>query len=277
MSSFDVIRSVRKALGIKKIGHSGTLDPEASGLLILALGNATRLLPFVPSQPKEYTFTIQFGKTTDTLDCQGTIIDQGKPVPPEEAITGILPLFKGTISQKPPRYSAIKINGKRAYALARDKKEFELPAREVTIHDLELLRHNCDEGTAFFRARCSKGTYIRSLVRDIAEKAGSIGYATGIRRTAIAHIDTTMAFSARDIDAECIKYVIPADVMFASHQSYCVSGEQIELVSHGNPITIDSLPVAPLIFIYDEHKVLLAVAEHTAGRIYHPKRVFIHA
>ena len=137
-SSFDIIRIVRQAIGIKKIGHNGTLDPEATGLLVLALGKATRLLPYLQSEPKTYEFSVQFGKTTDTLDSVGSITEEGKPIPSAGALAGAVGSFQGRIIQKPPLHSAVKIRGKPAYKLARQNKVFDMPQREVTMFEGNL-------------------------------------------------------------------------------------------------------------------------------------------
>ena len=125
-TSFDVVRRVRKLLGVAKAGHAGTLDPLASGLLICAVGNATRLLPYVPAEPKRYAFRMKFGSETDTLDREGTVVAEGGRVPGRGEVKGILKRFSGQLSQLPPKFSAVKVDGVRAYGLARKKQEFNL-------------------------------------------------------------------------------------------------------------------------------------------------------
>jgi tRNA pseudouridine55 synthase len=274
LSSFDIVRKLRKALGIKKIGHSGTLDVEAEGLLIVAVGNATRLLPYVPAEPKHYSFTVQFGRTTDSLDRQGTIIDQGKPLPTRDILESVIPFFKGAILQRPPLFSAIKIKGQRAYNLARQNRNFDIPERPVTIFTLDLKEYFSEKGVADFTMSCSKGTYVRSLARDIAEKANTLGYALSIRRTAIAEVDISQAIAGEDINADCVNHLITSGQMFASRQSYTASQEEIERIAHGMTIIIETVPVSSLIFIYNNDGVLIAVTEHLSDMHYHPIKVF---
>lgn len=274
-SSFDIIRIVRQAIGIKKIGHNGTLDPEATGLLVLALGKTTRLLPYLQSEPKTYEFSVQFGKTTDTLDSVGSITEEGKPIPSVKALAGAVGSFQGRIIQKPPLHSAVKIRGKPAYKLARQNKVFDIPEREVTIHSLQLLRYNKEKGEAFLQAVCSKGTYIRSLARDIALKTGTIGYASSIRRTAAGDFSVQNAATIDNIQKDSRKHIVPVNRAFASFPSYIASPLQINELSHGNAIEVDNNDNSPVLFIYSTEKELIAVAENSSQSKYHPVKVFI--
>jgi tRNA pseudouridine55 synthase len=275
-TSFDIIRRVRRIQGKKKIGHSGTLDPEATGLLILAVGTATRLIPFLPSEPKRYSFSIQFGKTTDTLDSEGTIIDRNKPIPTEQQLTAVVPSFIGTILQKPPDYSAIKINGKRAYTLARKKQKVTIPPREITIHSLTLYRCDAEKGEAFFTAECSNGTYIRSLARDIAEKAGTIGYASSIHRTAISSYTIDDAVPVEKIQQNPDGTLHSITDIFSHYPSYTASRAEIQEIAHGNTVTIADIITEKWLFIYNAENELIAVTEKISEQHYHPIKVFIH-
>ena len=274
-SSFDIIRIIRQAIGIQKIGHNGTLDPEATGLLVLALGKATRLLPYLQSEPKTYEFSIQFGKTTDTLDSVGTVTEEGKPIPSAKALADAIELFQGRIIQKPPLHSAVKIKGKPAYKLARQNKVFDMPQREVTIHSLQLLGYNKEKGEAFLQAVCSKGTYIRSLARDIALKAGTIGYASSIRRTAAGDFNVQNAAAIENIQKDNRKHIIPVNRAFASFPSFVASPLQIKALSYGNAIEVDNTENSPVLFIYSPEEELIAVAENGSQSKYHPIKVFI--
>lgn len=274
-SSFDIIRIVRQATGIKKIGHNGTLDPEATGLLVLALGKATRLLPYLQSEPKTYEFSVQFGKTTDTLDSVGSVTEEGKPIPSAGALAGAVESFQGRIIQTPPLYSAVKIKGKPAYKLARQNKVFDMPQREVTIHSLQLLGYDKEKGEAFFRAACSKGTYIRSLARDIALKTGTIGYASSIRRVAAGDFSVQDAATIDNVQKDSQKHIVPVNRAFASLPSYMASPLQIKELSHGNEIEVDNNDNSPVLFVYSQKKELIAVAESSSQSRYHPVKVFI--
>ena len=173
-----------KIFGTKKNGHIGTLDPMASGVLPVAIGNATKMVPFIEEfcdRTKEYLFTVQFGFETDTLDITGTETNRTDIVPDESAVRATLHKFIGHIKQIPPVYSAVHISGVRAYELARAGKNPEIPARDVDIYELELT--GIDGKDWNFRMRCAPGTYVRSVARDIARACGTVATVTMIRRT----------------------------------------------------------------------------------------------
>ena len=184
----DVVRKLKFFLKPKKIGHAGTLDPFATGVLPVALGEATKLLPFVTDGAKEYEFILQFGAETDTDDSDGQIISQTDKIPTQSEIEKVIPSFRGKIVQVPPAYSAIKINGQRAYDLARKGIEVEIPPREIEIYDLKLLEM-LPENRARLKVCCSKGTYVRTLGKDIALKTGSKGYLQELRRIKCGNFD----------------------------------------------------------------------------------------
>ena len=182
MGSTPVVNQTRRLFDAKKNGHTGTLDPFASGVLPIAFGEATKLISYVTDGDKEYEFTVEFGATTDTLDLTGEIIQSGGRLPSREEILDILPTFIGKIEQTPPAYSAIKIKGQRAYDLARQGIEVDMPKRLIQIYNLEFLGMP-SESSARFRVACSKGTYVRTLGADLAEKLGTYGHLTALRRT----------------------------------------------------------------------------------------------
>jgi len=185
-SSFEVIRNIKKILKIKKVGHSGTLDPIASGILGIGIGEATKSIPFF-SKRKEYKFQITFGESRDTDDIAGETTGTLEKIPTIEEISNCLYKFKGTISQVPPNYSAVKVNGVRAYKLARKNINFKLKEKKVTIYDLKCTG-KVNFSTFSFIADCSSGTYIRSLARDIAKKLNTLGYISYLRRTKLGRI-----------------------------------------------------------------------------------------
>lgn len=188
VSSFGALSDVKKSLDIRRVGHTGTLDGFADGLLVVLTGRLTRLVEHITALDKEYTGIFVFGEETDTLDCQGKVIKTADP-PSMEKILSLLPGFTGKISQIPPVFSAVHIDGKRAYNLAREGKKPELKSREVFIQNFELTDFYRDEGKnlsyGLFKIQCSKGTYIRSLARDLAVKAGSCGYVLKLRRNMV--------------------------------------------------------------------------------------------
>lgn len=182
MGSTDVVNMTRRMFKAKKNGHAGTLDPFATGVLPVAFGEATKLLPLVTDGRKEYEFVLQWGAETNTGDSEGEIVSRCEKVPSREDILAVLPQFIGEITQVPPAFSAIKINGQRAYDLARKGEDVAIPERKVEIYALELLEElpGCQ---ARFRVVCSKGTYVRALGRDLARKLGTFGYLQELRRT----------------------------------------------------------------------------------------------
>ncbi len=188
MGSTEVVNMTRRLLDAKKNGHAGTLDPFATGVLPIAFGEATKLLPFVTDGSKEYEFVVQWGKATDSGDTEGRLTEESKKIPTREEILAVLPSFFGKIRQVPPAFSAIKINGRRAYDLARRGEEVKIPERIVEIYDLKLLEMLPDNQARFWTA-CSKGTYIRSLGQDLAGKLGTCGYLTELRRTKCGNFD----------------------------------------------------------------------------------------
>jgi tRNA pseudouridine55 synthase len=193
MSSNDAVMRVKRLLRPTKIGHAGTLDPLASGMLPLALGEGTKCIPLLMDAAKIYHFTVTFGEARSTGDAEGEVIATSAHLPKESDIRAALPQFTGAIRQTPPIYSAIKIDGKRAYALAREGKEVAMPEREVTIHTLTLKAFEGHE--AQFEAKVSKGTYIRALGRDIAEALGSKGYISRLHRARVGKFTESMMIS----------------------------------------------------------------------------------
>jgi tRNA pseudouridine55 synthase len=183
MTSTHAVARLKRLFNAKKAGHAGTLDPLASGVLPVAFGEATKTVPFVQDGEKAYRFTILWGAETDSDDADGRIVARSEARPETSAILAALPQFMGTILQKPPAYSAIKINGERAYDIARDGEMPELTERPVTIHELVLTQASAEEAT--FEARCGKGTYVRAIARDLGRLLGCLGHVSALRRTRV--------------------------------------------------------------------------------------------
>jgi len=193
MTSTQAVGKIKKLLGMKKVGHAGTLDPLATGVLPIAVGEATKTVQFLQNREKGYSFTITWGEARDTDDMEGDVIATSDVRPTRDAIESALPVFVGDIEQIPPKYSAIKINGDRAYDLAREGVDFKIEPRHVTIYNLKLV--SCDDNTASFEMLCGKGTYVRSLARDLAEKLGTVGYISALRRTHVGGFSDKNAIS----------------------------------------------------------------------------------
>jgi tRNA pseudouridine55 synthase len=183
ISSNQALRKIQYLLHAKKAGHIGTLDPFATGVLPLAFGEATKLIPYLEGTEKTYDFTLKFGTATTTDDIEGEISETSEVIPSKDEILNILPEFTGNITQIPPKYSAIHINGERAYTLARKNAKFDIPPRQITIKSLTLNAYNSELGEAKLTVTCSKGTYIRTLGHDIAKKLNTCGHLTALRRT----------------------------------------------------------------------------------------------
>ncbi len=193
LGSTEAVSIVRRALNAQKAGHGGTLDPLATGILPIALGEATKTIPYCQDALKIYTFSVIWGEARNTDDAEGEVIETSEHRPSEQDILNLLPGFTGDIAQVPPQFSAIKIDGERAYDLARDGQQLEIKARPVYIETLELLENGPDK--ARFRCVCGKGTYMRSLARDMAKALGTVGYIADLRREAVGALTLDNAIS----------------------------------------------------------------------------------
>ena len=200
MTSTQAVGAVRRLFDARKAGHAGTLDPLATGLLPIALGEATKTVPYAVDGTKHYRFTVRWGAATDTDDAEGRITETSTVRPTRDAIEALLPQFTGDISQVPPAYSAIKVAGERAYDLAREGETVTLEARTVHVEALELIEMS-DPDTASFRARCGKGTYVRALARDMGNVLGCLGHLTSLRRTRVGTFEESKALTLEALEA----------------------------------------------------------------------------
>ncbi len=198
MTSTDALARVRRLFNARKAGHGGTLDPLATGILPIALGEATKTIPYCQDALKVYKFDVIWGEARSTDDAEGDIVAKSDVRPEPAAIQAALPRFLGDIIQRPPRFSALKIDGQRAYDLARAGQEVELQARPVYIESLDLL--GVEAGFAAFRAVCGKGTYMRSLARDLAEALGTVGHIANLRREAVGPLALETAISLEKLE-----------------------------------------------------------------------------
>lgn len=228
VSSGKIVAMFKKALG-SKVGHAGTLDPAARGLMILATNEATKFIRFIPSENRLYRFKLTFGIKTNTGDFEGAIVEKSNVFPSEENILGVLSDFLGEIEQIPPVYSAIKIDGTRAYKAARKNIKLEMPSRKVRIYSLSL--ENYEEKESIFLVRCGSGTYVRSLGQDIATKLGGVGVVSEIER--LEH----GPFS----NAECLgqQKKIELDILKNFYKNLHLCAEDIAALCVGKNIAID--------------------------------------
>jgi tRNA pseudouridine55 synthase len=202
MTSTQAVAVVKRLFSAKRAGHAGTLDPLASGALPIALGEATKTVPFVMDGRKRYRFMVRWGEERDTDDTEGRVIRTSDIKPTAEAIRALLPQFTGLIEQTPPRYSAIKVQGERAYDLARDGEIVELAPRPVEIHKLTLIEQ-IDTNLSIFDAECGKGTYVRALARDIGRILGCFGHICALRRTLVGPFGETDMILLEQLEALC--------------------------------------------------------------------------
>lgn len=247
ITSFKAVDRVRRALGADKAGHTGTLDPMATGLLPICLGHTTRLAQFVSDADKAYTATVRLGQGTDSLDAEGEVVATDEPAAVEAvdgaAFAAALASFRGPIEQRPPAFSAIKVDGERLYAKARRGEDVEVPVRAVVIHRLELIDAAPPEFT--IAVTCSKGTYIRSLAADIAAALGLHGHLVALRRTAVAHLDVVDAVPLDalegDPQAALARRLSPADAV-AHLPAVRPSAALVEHLSHGRRRPLPDAP-----------------------------------
>jgi len=233
ITSYDVIRKIKKKLKIKKVGHAGNLDPNASGVLVVGIGTATRFLTFITDLPKEYIAEIKFGKLTDTLDATGEVLDR-KPVPKleREKVERVLRYFLGEIDQVPPSYSAVRVKGKRLYELARSGILVQAKPKRVTIYSIELLELMDDR--IKIRTYVSRGTYIRSLARDIGYRLGTYGIVNTLMRTRIGHF---VIEEAVEPDSELEKHIIPPDVALSHMPQVYLREHALKHFLNGNRVS----------------------------------------
>jgi tRNA pseudouridine55 synthase len=202
MTSTHAVSVVKRLFSAKRAGHAGTLDPLASGCLPIALGEATKTVPFVMDGRKGYQFTVRWGEGRDTDDAEGRVVATSATRPHGEAIAALLPRFTGTIAQTPPKFSAIKIDGERAYDLAREGEAVELQSRPVDIHRLDLIEIP-DADHAVFAAECGKGTYVRALARDMGQALGALGHVCALRRVVVGPFREIDLISLEQLQALC--------------------------------------------------------------------------
>ena len=268
-TSHDVVNIVRKKLGKIKTGHTGTLDPDAMGVLPICIGKATKLSEYIASSIKEYKAIVTLGKTTTTQDSSGDIIEE-KPVNcSSEDIKNVLSKFKGEIMQTPPMYSAIKVNGKKLYELAREGKEIERKQRKITIHNIEINRF-IDNENFEITVLCSKGTYIRTLCNDIGKALGCGAHMSYLLRTRTGNFYLHNAIKLEDIDKvlenNSIKdIIIPMEQVLSDYNKFVVVKNGNKFLYNGNKISFNyiqnkkDLKQNEKIIIYDEDNNLIGI------------------
>lgn len=274
-TSHDMVAWVRRGTRVKKVGHAGTLDPMATGVLVLCLGPATRLSEYVMGSPKTYRARVHFGVTTDTYDAEGEVVAQDASPVAEDTIRAALDLFRGDIMQVPPMYSAIKQGGKKLYDLAREGKEVDRPPRPVTIVRLDLLVWEAPVAT--LEVECSPGTYIRSLAHDLGQALGVGAHLAVLERSASGQFTVRDAVAWADFQVAMEagtwrEHVLPADLALADVPDVQLDATQADYVRNGGMIPADD-GVGDLARAYDPAGRFFAVLERRDQR-WKPGKVF---
>ncbi len=274
MTSRDVVNRIQRLVRPDKIGHAGTLDPLATGVLVLCVGQATRLIEYVQRMPKRYTGTFLLGRRSDTEDVEGDVVELADaPQPARKQIEQTLPQFVGEIQQRPPAFSALKVRGKRAYRLAREGVSVELESRTVTIHALTLVNYEYPQ--LMLDVTCGSGTYIRSLGRDIAESLGTAAVMSALVRTAVGPFALQDACELDDVTGETInEHVLPATRAVGHLLSIVLDDEQIGHLAAGMSLKNESGEAAEEIAVVDHIGRLVAIAGSPHGRRLRPLRNF---
>jgi tRNA pseudouridine55 synthase len=242
LTSTQAVGACRRIFNAQKCGHGGTLDPLASGILPLAFGEATKTVGYVMEADKDYVFTIRWGASTTTQDREGEVTKRSDVRPPREAILGLLAGLPGEIDQIPPQYSAIKVNGERAYDLAREGTPVDLASRKVMLHAITLV--DCPSpDLAVFRATCGKGFYIRALVRDIAAKLGAEGHVAALRRTRVGAFSEDRAITLSNLEVLSDKpaldeTLVPLETALDDIPALAVTGEEASRLRQGREIVL---------------------------------------
>jgi tRNA pseudouridine55 synthase len=285
-TSHDVVALVRRLAATKRVGHGGTLDPFASGVLPLFLGRATKVVEYHLGDRKGYRATVCFGASSTTDDLEGDLTPAEGPAPSREAVEGALPGFIGEISQRPPAYSAIKVAGRRAYAMARAGETVELADREVTIDSLAIASWDASDPhrpIAIVDVRCSAGTYVRALARDLGAAVGSGAYLGALARTASGPFSIDAATQLDDIRAAAADgpaaleaLLLPVDAGLDALPDVTVGPEDVAAIARGQFVRTEQPLGDGPIRVRDDAGVLVAIARYEQGRLA-PDKVLVDA
>lgn len=274
MTSFLCVAILRRLLGEKKVGHAGTLDPNATGVLPLLVGRGTKLLDHLPCHDKSYTATLRFGAVSDTLDIWGEVTETHAPLPTRQAVEQALSSFRGEIMQVPPMTSALKKDGVRLYELARQGIEVERQARPVTIYALDLLDYTEAEGLLTLHCHCSSGTYIRTLCDDLGRMLGCGAVMTALRRTTAAGFPLTDCITIEQAKALAEEgalqdRLLPLDAALAAYPAITVSAPQAARFRNGGALALERLrtPVTTPVRVYDPQGVCIALGTPADGEL----------
>lgn len=283
-TSFDVVAKLRGILKMRKIGHTGTLDPDATGVLPVVLGSATKLVDMLTDKKKEYIATLRLGITTDTLDITGTVLSENTPDVSEGEVRDAILSFIGPQLQTPPMYSAIKVNGRKLYELAREGIEIERQKRSIEIFDIEILDMSLPD--IRLRVECSKGTYIRSLCADIGDRLSCGAVMTSLMRTKSGDFAIDRAYTLREVEEAAAggrveEMITPVDYCFMDYAGVTVAGDIYKTVRNGNMIRKADIAREmtegdrSFVRIYDAEGNFLAVYETGKPGLYKVHKMFL--
>ena len=286
MTSHDVVNIIRRGTNIRRVGHTGTLDPRASGVLVVLVGPAVRLSEYISASDKRYQAIIRMGTATDTYDAEGAFTREEVTVDvTEEQFEAELKKFEGEVEQKPPAYSAIKVNGRKAYEMARKGEEVELAPRMIQVHHLEVLEWATPE--VVVDVHCSSGTYVRSLANDLGEVLGCGAYLVGLRRTKNGRFSLRDATPLRKLKesfeaGDWYKHLIPAAESLADWPSVVLSSADVDTIRHGQRVKVEEdHPDKDMVRGISEADELVALMKRVEGEDgdfeWQPKKVFLIA
>ncbi len=286
ITSFKAIKKIKQKFDLDKIGHAGTLDPLAEGILPVALGKTTKLIPFINSNIKTYNFTVTWGSQTSTDDCEGKIIYESGLLPDLKEIGESLPKYIGKINQIPPKVSAVKIHGERAYKLARKQRDFSIKPKNVYVKNLKIIKHNTS--TTSFKIECGKGFYIRSLARDLGNDLKTFGHISSLERTKVGKFDKETSILLDDLlkivqrqsEINCIK---PSISMLDDILAFeIVANKDLKNLQFGRSISIDEdilekskSTFADKKLIFLSHKGDVISIGKLVGNLFIPKKILI--
>ncbi len=271
ITSRDVVNIICKELGTKKVGHTGTLDPIAEGVLVICVGKATKLVELLTSNDKEYVAEVKLGMLTDTLDIDGKVLKKEESRINKEKLLSVLKSFNGTYNQEVPIYSAVKIKGKKLYEYARNNEEVELPKRLVEIKSIELLEFK--EDSYKFKVSVSKGTYIRSLIKDINDKLGVIGVMSSLKRTRQGNFKIEYAYTLENIKNNDYKLLSIKNVL---KKEFCVIIDNTNFSIIKNGAIIDNIyDKDQVVFIYEDKVIAIYMTYAKDNTKMKPYKMFI--
>lgn len=285
-TSHDVVAKMRGILKIKKIGHTGTLDPDAEGVLPVCIGKATKLVDLITDKDKTYEAVLKLGITTDTQDITGQILSRREVTVTKGEIEDAINSFIGEYMQLPPMYSAIKVNGKKLYELARQGIEVERKRRKVSIYDIRILKIDEEESEITVSVDCGKGTYIRTLLYDIGEKLGCGGTMKSLLRTAVGNFKLENAYKLSEIEELVQKdqidtALVPIDEVLSGYSKIFVAEEYSKLIYNGNPFQIKHVmepkqkPSTDWVRVYDSDNEFIGIYQYDFDRkSYRPVKMF---